>query len=147
MPEVTDNDHKDRMKAYAQKLFKASKPLQGTLGEQYLKTHRGLHHYHQADIRFLPKVSGYNKQDQRIDTPAILSFAKDDQGRLNHIQIVRLDEQGRKNKHVKIAKQTYGEMQGLSVALSPRANSHCTYLSEGVETGLSGFDFFHGAAK
>ena len=138
-PKISCDDqvHKDKINAYAQKLFKASQPLSGTLGEKYLKTHRGLNHYHQADIRFLPKVSGYNKKDQRIYTPAILSFAKNDQGQINHIQIVRLDEQGHKNKHVKIAKQTYGKMQGLAVELSPRANNHCTYLSEGVETGLS----------
>jgi len=141
LPKVTDDGkaHKDKMKAYAAKLFAESKDLSGTLGEKYLHETRGLNHYREADIRFLPKVSGIDQHDKRISTPAILSFAKDHDGKINHVQIIRLNNQGQKHPTVKMAKQTYGTLNGYGIELNQGASvdKKCTYLSEGVETGLS----------
>jgi hypothetical protein len=113
-------------------------PIHGTLGEKYLAQFRGLSNYHQADIRFIKSVSGIDKSTgNRIYSPAILSIAKNDKGELNHVQVVRLNNDGSKNNNVKITKQTYGQMQGFAVDLNTNADKSVTYLAEGVETGLS----------
>ncbi len=54
------------------------------------------------------------------------------------MQVIRLDPKtGNKDSQSKIIKQTYGLMNGHSVALNKAPESKTTYLSEGIETGLS----------
>lgn len=125
-----------QMKRYGQQLEAKSQPLHGTLGEIYLRQHRDLSHIDHADIRFLPSITGY-KGKQKVQTPAILAIARDKNRNVHHVQVIRLDQAGQKNKAVSIAKQTYGTMQGYAVELNKRGNQQVTYLAEGVETGLS----------
>ncbi|MCF6777905.1 toprim domain-containing protein [Thiotrichales bacterium 19X7-9] len=141
--DLEETQRKEKMKQYATKLFNNSKPIKGTLAEKYLNQARGLNNYHDADIRFLPAISGYAKNkktgefDIKVYTPAVLAFVKDKDNQINHVQVIRLDRNGNKNKEVKLAKQTYGSMNGFAVELNNKANREITYLSEGIETGLS----------
>ncbi|WP_440617752.1 MobF family relaxase [Cysteiniphilum sp. 6C5] len=135
---LEDEKLQEKMKALGNKLYEQSVPIKGTLGEKYLAHFRGLSHYENADIRFVNSISGIDKTTgNRIYTPAILSVAKDDKNALHHVQVIRLNQDGSKNKEVKITKQTYGKMNGFAVDLNTKADKSVTYLAEGVETGLS----------
>ncbi|MDA7742189.1 conjugative transfer relaxase/helicase TraI [Francisellaceae bacterium] len=130
---------KAQKKAYAMSLYNKSEKLEGTVGEKYLSEHRGLTNYKGANIRFLGAISGYTKDNKRVYTPAILAYAKDERSEVNHIQIIRLNQDGSKNNDMKITKQTFGKMNGIAVDLSQKStdNNNISYLSEGTETGLS----------
>ncbi|WP_116964238.1 MobF family relaxase [Fastidiosibacter lacustris] len=131
-------EKQEQMKALGDRLYQQSVPIKGTLGEKYLAECRGLSCYENADIRFVNSISGIDKTTgNRIYTPAILSVAKDDKDALHHVQVIRLNQDGSKNKDVKITKQTYGKMDGFAVDLNTKADKSVTYLAEGVETGLS----------
>jgi dsDNA-binding SOS-regulon protein len=135
---LEDEKRQEKMKALGDKLYQQSIPVKGTLGEKYLAHFRGHSHYENADIRFVNSISGVDKTTgNRIYTPAILSIAKDDKNALHHVQVIRLNNDGSKNKDVKITKQTYGKMNGFAVYLNTKADKSVTYLAEGVETGLS----------
>ena len=135
-PEIQDK--KNQMHQYAQSLYAKSKPIHGTLAEKYLIKERGLHHYNSANVRFLPSISGRAvNTNKKVFTPALLSFATDKKGAINHVQVVRLNDQGQKNKSVSIAKQTYAEIKGRPIELNHQSNKNITYISEGIETGLS----------
>ena len=126
----------NRIKHYANRLYQQSKPIQNTLGEKYLNN-RGLTHYQNADLRFLSEVSGRDKDNQKMVTPAILAFAKDKENQINHVQIIRLDATGNKSKAVSIPKQIFGSLQGHAIELNQQSHATVTYLAEGIETGLS----------
>ncbi|MCF6768583.1 AAA family ATPase, partial [Thiotrichales bacterium 19S11-10] len=134
-----NSDKNDKIKAYAQSLYEKSLPLKGTLGEKYLSEIRGLTNYKNSDIRYLKSISAYdNKTNKKIYVPAIIAFSKDNDNKLNHVQVIRLNQAGNKNRDVSITKQTYGSMNGFAVELNNKAKSNeVTYLSEGIETGLS----------
>lgn len=124
-------------RAYAKKLVSDSLPIKGTLAERYLKEHRGLTQYEQAQLRFIPKLATWHGEKKAF-VPALLSIAYDETGDVNHVQVTRLNPlTGAKDCDSKIVKQTYGMMKGYSIALNNRAHGHTTYLTEGVETGLS----------
>lgn len=123
--------------AYALKLYAESRPITGTLAERYLKEHRGLMHYKDANLRFIPAISTLHGH-KKTTVPAMLSIALDKQGVLNHLQVIRLDPlTGDKDRESKIIKQTYGAMKGRVVELNKVSVSEITYLAEGIETGLS----------
>lgn len=123
--------------AYAKKLYEKSVSITGTLAERYLKEYRGLRHYKEADLRFIPSISTWH-DNKKVQVPALLSIARDDQGNINHLQAIRLDPRtGDKDRQSKIIKQTYGAMRGCVVDLNKKLTSDTTYLAEGVETGLS----------
>ena len=123
--------------AYAKKLYEKSVSITGTLAERYLKEYRGLRHYKEADLRFIPSISTWH-DNKKAQVPALLSIARDDQGNINHLQVIRLDPRtGDKDRQSKIIKQTYGAMRGCVVELNKKSTSDTTYLAEGVETGLS----------
>ena len=131
---VKDSPNK---RAYALKLVSQSLPIDGTLAEKYLKEHRQVSQYKQSDLRFLPGITTWHGE-KKTSVPALLSIARDDKGEVNHVQVIRLDPKtGKKDSQSKIIKQTYGLMNGHSVALNKASKSKTTYLSEGIETGLS----------
>lgn len=135
---LEDEKRQEKMKALGDKLYQQSVPIKGTLGEKYLAEFRGLTHYENADIRFVKSVSGIDKSTgNRVYSPAVMSIAKDDKNELHHVQVIRLNNDGSKNKDVKITKQTYGKMNGFAVELNTKADKSVTYLAEGIETGLS----------
>jgi hypothetical protein len=134
---------KEDMYKYAKYLYDKSKPLKGTIGETYLAKYRGLTNFDNANINFLTSISAIDeKTGKKVYTPAILSYAKDENGKFNHVQVVRLNKDGSKNNNVNINKQTYSSLNGYGIELNTKAlengnNKKLTYLAEGVETGLS----------
>jgi conjugative transfer relaxase protein TraI len=126
------------MREYAKILHGVSKPLTGTLGECYLQKHRHLRQFAHADLRFLPYISTYHG-DEKTSVPALLAFAKDHAGEVHHVQVIRLDPKtGNKDQHSNIQKQTYGSSRGYAIELNHQADKQSvTYLTEGIETGLS----------
>lgn len=132
-PEKNSNNKK----AYAEKLYRQSMPIKGTIAERYLKEYRKLNHYNEADLRFVPKISTYHDK-QKTTVSGLLCIARDKNGALNHVQVIRLDPiTGDKDYASKIDKQTYGAVLGCPIELNKKADSDITYLVEGVETGLS----------
>lgn len=124
-------------KAYAIKLYKQSLPVEGTHAERYLKDYRNVTLVKHADIRFLPEIPTWHK-DRKTATPALLSIAKDKQGAIHHVQVIRLDAMtGDKDQQSAIIKQTYGAVKDRTVVLNRESKSQTTWLTEGLETGLS----------
>ena len=122
---------------YAIKLANSSVPIKGTIAEKYLKEHRNLSQYHNAELRFIPKIS--TKHDDKSKTVAgLLAIARNDKNEINHVQVIRLNPlTGEKDVQSRIVKQTYGSPNGKTIVLNSNASSKITYLSEGIETGLS----------
>ena len=113
--------------AYAKKLYEKSLSIVGTVAEKYLKEHRGLSEYKHAELRFIPKISTWHG-DKKAQVPALLSIAQDEQGNVNHVQVIRLDPlTGDKDKQSKIIKQTYGAMKGCFVELNKNSKEGTTY--------------------
>ena len=131
--DVTD----EGLRKTAIKLYNSSKSIKGSIVEKYLTLHRGLYQTKNADLRYCPYV--YSKiNDKHINTPALLAFARNEHGEINHIQITKLDENtANKNKLFKSPKQTFGKINGHAVNLNNSGEGDVTYLTEGVETGLS----------
>lgn len=124
-------------KPYAKKLYDTSKPIKGTLAERYLKNYRKTLNYKEADLRFIPEISTWHG-DKKTKVPALLCIAKDNNGELNHVHVIRLNPiTGDKDVASNTEKQTYGAMNGCPIELNKKSNSQITYVAEGVETGLS----------
>lgn len=133
----TNTKESQNKKKYAEKLVRQSIPIQGTIAERYLKEYRKLNEYSQADLRFISKIDTWHG-DKKTQVSALLCIGKNSNGTLNHVQVIRLDPiTGDKDYASKIGKQTYGKMNGCPIDLNKKSTSLITYLSEGVETGLS----------
>ena len=133
IPKKSASDLQD----YAKKLYQKSNPLVGSLAERYLKEHRQVNHYQNADIRFITSLSS-RQGDKKYYTPALLAFAKDAQGKIHHAQVIRLDKiTGGKDSNATIVKQTYGSINGHGIELNRQHDNKKAYITEGVETGLS----------
>ncbi|STX81271.1 putative conjugative transfer protein TraI [Legionella busanensis] len=130
-------DKKIGMRDRASELYAKSKPIKGSIIEKYLIVHRGIHHFENSDLRYCPSVPS-KKDGQGCYSPALLAFAKDKEGNINHVQVTRINQQtANKDKMLDITKQTYGTMNGFAVNLNHKGEGEVTYLTEGIETGLS----------
>lgn len=121
----------------AQSLFQKSLPIKGSLAEKYLLVHRGLEHYDQADLRYCPSMYTRTQNGDKY-VPALLAFSKDEQGRIHHVQVTKLDKStGDKDKSCESVKQTFGSIKNYVVNLNNNGKGDTVYITEGVETGLS----------
>lgn len=133
------SQHKEsvNMKHYAEKLVKQSQPIDGTLAEKYLKESRCVNDFKEAELRYIPTISTWHKSIKK-HVPALLCIAKDKTGKVDHVQVIRLDPAtGLQDKNSNITKQTYGAVNGIGIELNKKSTSNTTFLTEGVETGLS----------
>ena len=122
---------------YAKKLVEKSLPIKGTLAEFYLKNYRKVNNCDHADLRFIPQISTLHGS-KRTQVPALLAIARNQFGEVNHVQVIRLDPMtGDKDDKSQVIKQTYGSIKGCVIDLNKNSISKTTYLTEGVETGLS----------
>jgi len=131
-------DKKDEgMRSTAIKLYNKSKPIKGSVVEKYLTVHRGVYKGFDADIKYCPLV--YSQLNgKHINTPALLAFTRNEKGEINHVQVTKLDTKtANKNKQFEYPKQTFGRINGHAVNLNHKGEGDITYLTEGVETGLS----------
>ncbi len=130
---------------YAKKLVEKSLPIKGTLAEFYLKNYRKVNNFENADLRFLPKISTLHGS-KTTHVPALLAIARNESGEVNHVQVICLDPMtGDKDEKSNIIKQTYGSIKGCVIDLNKSSTSKVTYLTEGIETGLSILEHDHQA--
>ena len=139
--EANRESGKSRTQDYAEKLIKQSKPIKGTVVEQYLKSHRGLDTKNSEDIRFHHRVYAYkDEQGRRHYAPAMLAVAKDEQGNQS-VQVTYLDKRTANKLAVDadgfIGKRTYGSVKGKHVTLAGDKSCGLSFIAEGVETGKS----------
>jgi putative DNA primase/helicase len=126
-------DTRERIDA-ARRLWAASVPLSGTLGENYLMAHRGI----PAPALGWPEAVRFHSASR-----ALIVAATTDDGTVQAVQRVLLTEDGRKigrdaaqRLYPPTAKVTGGVTEGAAVRL-PGQPGGPVLLAEGPETGLS----------
>lgn len=122
----------ERKRRQVEGLYQRSRPLEGTLGERYLRDHRGIKGSLPQDIRF---TSSFYNGEKEESYPALLSFTRDKKGDLRAYQATYLDPETASKADVPIAKKTHGLLRGSYVEIQKEPG--ITYLAEGVETALS----------
>lgn len=142
---TTDVDNtRERSIALAKDLYSSSQKIAGTLGEKYLRNTRGIICALPDDFRFNSRC--WHK-DLRTRKPALLIPAYDNNGELQSVSRIYLSKTGEKlNEQFTDAngttmhatqKAVLGPSKGATVNVRIDANSHTTYISEGVENALS----------
>lgn len=111
--------------------------VKDTLAETYLKQTRGLSHFDEADIRFVEKQETYHGK-KKTYVPALVAIARDEKGAVNHIEVIKLNPtNAQKDALSQTIKQSFGRKDGYYVELNKAYKKEKTYITEGVETGLS----------
>ncbi|HEM6962653.1 TPA: conjugative transfer relaxase/helicase TraI [Legionella pneumophila] len=134
-----EEQEREGKRKFAQALFQKSQPIKGTLAEKYLVVHRGLNHYHHADLRYCPSVFSATQAGKNTKSiPALMAVSRDEDGAVHHVQVIKLDPKtANKDKSLEPVKQTFGSIQGHYVTLNSAGKGNVGYLTEGIETGLS----------
>lgn len=117
---------------YHQKVYGFSKSIKNTLGETYLKEHRGISSNLPDTIKFVPFLY---EPTTKVKHPAIVVFAKDISGQIRGMQAIYLDKETGKKLDIELPKRSYGEIKGSLVPINN--GKHGLALCEGVETALS----------
>ena len=133
--EVTAQGHQ----ANVTRLIRQSLPISGTLAERYLKKTRKIETISSPDLRFLPSVyTGRGNYEIQKYAPALLSIARNVDGVAKSIQMTYLDPKTLDKAELPIKKRTSGSLSQSVVQLqSAKDKSQVTYITEGIETGLS----------
>jgi len=109
----------------------------GPKAVEYLRA-RGISMIEGADLRFLPEALHSN---ERKKFPAIVAFARDENGKLSGAQMIYLDQNLAKKADVSPAKRSLGGIKSAFVSIQRENLSDTkdgiTILAEGVETALS----------
>jgi Ti-type conjugative transfer relaxase TraA len=120
-----------------EKAYARSVPIEGTLGETYLRQHRQIKTAELAgDIRFM---DGIKSGDHKY--PAVVVFARNGAGDLTGSQAIFLDpETGNKvsSDQLEVRKRSYGQIKGSTLTVQTAQSGHAPlYVAEGLETALS----------
>ncbi len=135
--QIDDEEKSRAMRSYARYLVGKSCDIQGTLAEKYLVNKRQLTQYSNADLRFLKEITTYHN-DEKTKVPALIAIARDANGQVNNIEVIRLNPKtGDKDTQSNVVRQSYGDKNGCYVELNKNHKGGKTYVTEGVETGLS----------
>ncbi len=123
----------------ALKLIKESIPISGTLAEKYLNKTRHIDINPESALRFVPRAyTGEKNSEKQKYAPAMLSIAKDKEGKVRGVQVTYLDLKTQDKANLPIKKRSYGSVGSASVLLQSSSKKEAkTYIAEGVETGLS----------
>lgn len=134
MPEVKP---KRDMSVLAQRLWKASKPIAGTLAEKYLLA-RGLSAPFPKVLRFNPSTVLGSGADKRI-MPAMIASIENDLG-LVAVQRTFLDPVDVLRKPIAKPKVALGTLGTAAIRLAPATDE--LGLAEGIEDALSAMEWF-----
>lgn len=137
-PKILSKTQQSSMK-YARQLARESLPIKGTLAEKYLQEHRLITLDKLPNsFRFHPGI--YSKKNESIH-PALVVIAKDENGKVQAVQAIFLNEKTAAKADVKIQKQTWGLPSSGATADLVKSNNPSApiYLAEGPETALSIF--------
>ena len=116
-----------------QKLYKISRPIQGTLAEKYLREHRQIKTAELPEsLRFIPQ---YKDSGTQKLYPALAAFARDASGGLSSVQLTYLDPLTANKADVAVKKKSRGSIKGTAVEI--QSGEGPTYIAEGIETALS----------
>lgn len=132
---ITESMSKEASAEVRQKVmavYEKTKLISLTLGERYLREHRGIRGNIPQDVRFAPKM--YNSEVKQ-HLPALVSFVRDTQGNLTGYQAIYLDQDTGAKASLDIAKRTHGTLSKSFVEIQKGEGR--VYLSEGIETALS----------
>ena len=114
------------------RLLESSRPLEGTLGERYLRTHRGIQGELSSDLRFIP--AAWNSR-ARTSFPALAALARNKEGAVTAVQLVYLNAETGQKAACELKKQSFGLIKGSYVQI--QKGSGAVFVAEGVETALS----------
>ena len=112
--------------------LKACQPVTGTLGERYLREHRGIQGELSADLGFIP--SAWNHSAQK-SYPALAALGRDKDGTVKGLQVVFLDKQTGKKAHCPANKKSFGMLRGAYFHV--QKGDGAVFVAEGIETALS----------
>jgi len=123
---------------YALRLARESKPIAGTLAERYLNEVRGIQDTSGHDIRFHPGVYT-SETETRKNRPSLISIARNADNKIACVEAIYLDDITAKKAVMGIkSKKSLGSKNGAGVILNHGdLKDSITYITEGVETGLS----------
>lgn len=116
---------------YYKKVYSFSKSIKNTIGEKYLREHRGIS-ANLDNIRFVPYLYEPTTKQKH---PAVVVFSKDMSGEIKGMQAIWLDRQTGMKLDIEPAKRSYGEIKGTMVPINK--GSKGIAVAEGIETGLS----------
>jgi phage/plasmid primase-like uncharacterized protein len=120
-----------RKQRRARALWDAARPIEGTLGEVYLRA-RGVTGRLPPSLRFMARL----EHNFRLSShPAVIAAVRDHAGEVVAIQRIWLADDGRAKAALDPAKAGLGPMRDGAVRLDPPAAM--LGLAEGVETALS----------
>lgn len=135
----------------AQKLISESLPLENSIAEKYLKIHRKITVINSPHLRFHPSAPTWDKGF--ASTPALIAVASTPNSKTPNVQVTYLDQKTfNKRPNVVVAKRTYGSFrdpEGFHMCSLNEVSedgdggedsdfdNDVTFVSEGVETGLS----------
>jgi len=137
---IKDNPPKEKKgtQDLAKRLAQESKPIQGTLAERYLKETRAIDNVSCENLRFHP-AAYTNRSEEVKHRPALLNIMRNKDNKLVAVEVVYLDENTADKAIMQMKpKKSYGSKSDAAVILNPgRDQNSVTYITEGVETGLS----------
>ncbi|GAB5372480.1 hypothetical protein AAMO2058_001669300 [Amorphochlora amoebiformis] len=129
----TKEERRNRTREYGMRLYMDSKPILGSLGERYLREHRGIRKglsNNARALRFHPMVLT-GKQDNYMKLPSLIAVARDSEGNVVGIQATYLNPKtANKFPNLHIPKRTYGPIKGAIVTLTETDDPDKVSVSE-----------------
>ncbi|MGE0409142.1 MAG: toprim domain-containing protein [Amphiplicatus sp.] len=132
---TTGRIHRDRTQA-AQRLFKASQPIAGTLAEAYLESRNIRDVAGLRALRFHPRCTYREEADARPEPwPAMIAAVKNADGVVTGVLRTYLARDGRSKAPLAAPRKALGSLAGNAVRFG--AANDVLIVGEGVETVLS----------
>jgi len=119
----------------AQRLFAASNPLTGTVGEAYLRARGITCNLSLPALRFHPRCYHLADDGTRQDIPAIVAAISGNDGTITGVQRLYLSPDGRRKAAIDEPKRSLGDVLGNAIRCG--STSNVLSVGEGIETMLS----------
>ena len=116
----------------AHELWHASKPIEDTLAERYLREHRRVAGSFPPSLRFIPDAL---YPPLGVDLPALVAAVARPDGRVVAVQLTYLNNADGSKAKLRVPRRTLGKLGTGAVRLGPV--KELLGLAEGAETGLS----------
>ena len=126
--EITTREHTDKL----QKLYGSSTDIKGVV-QKYLTEVRGINHKVTGDVRMVENLWHSNAREK---LPALVGFARSQQGEITGAQAVYLNRETSDKADVMPAKRSFEVITGSYVEVQ-KARIGVILLAEGLETALS----------
>lgn len=129
----------------AKSIWESTIDLKGTLGEKYLKKHRGISGIKSQDIRFWPQNANWidhndkGKLEKKINKiPALVIAARNAKNEITAVQRIYLDKvTANKNRFMDNPKLSKGILDGSCGIIQKGMRGADVYIAEGPETAAS----------